>query len=387
MNNLYLCGHTGSKNRGCEAIIRSTAKIMRMAGVENISVCTFDEAFDRHVGLGKVAEILPYPSRTFFEKVSAMIRRKAFGDWTSGFACFHRDIFKNAKKGSVLFNVGGDTYCSNVPPYLSYAMNVCAEKKGVPTVFWGCTVDDKLFSSKEMQEDIRRYSYVIVRDSRTEERVKKIRSEGVIKTCDPAFWLDIKETELPRGFSENNTLGINLSSLVKNEIVVENVKALVDFALEKTDMSVCLIPHVCVEGSDNDDFAVLSEIYENYRDNDRVSLVGRDLGCRELKYIISKCRFFVGARTHSTIAAYSTGVPTMVLSYSEKSVGIACDLFGTSEGYAVNWQSLSEKNELRDLFVKTLYEHEEDLKKRYEEFLPAYKQTVVDAAKLLAEAL
>ena len=61
--------------------------------------------------------------------------------------------------------------------------------------------------------------------------------------------------------------------------------------------------------------------------------------------IISKCRFFVVARTHATIAAYSTGVPTIVISYSVKSRGIARDLFGDEKGYAVSWKSLINKDE------------------------------------------
>ena len=56
-----------------------------------------------------------------------------------------------------------------------------------------------------------------------------------------------------------------------------------------------------------------------------------DHNCMELKGIISKCRFFVGARTHSTIAAYSMGIPTLVVGYSVKARGIARDLLGGEE--------------------------------------------------------
>ena len=54
------------------------------------------------------------------------------------------------------------------------------------------------------------------------------------------------------------------------------------------------------------------------------------------------CSFFVGARTHSTIAAYSSGVPTLVIGYSVKSRGIATDLFGTYENYVLPVQEISE---------------------------------------------
>jgi polysaccharide pyruvyl transferase WcaK-like protein len=39
----------------------------------------------------------------------------------------------------------------------------------------------------------------------------------------------------------------------------------------------------------------------------------------------------VAARTHATIAGFSTGVPTISLGYSRKAVGINRDVFGTED--------------------------------------------------------
>jgi hypothetical protein len=50
------------------------------------------------------------------------------------------------------------------------------------------------------------------------------------------------------------------------------------------------------------------------------------LNAAELKYVILQCRFMVCSRTHASIAAYSSGVPTIVIGYSNKSKGIAADL-------------------------------------------------------------
>ena len=69
----------------------------------------------------------------------------------------------------------------------------------------------------------------------------------------------------------------------------------------------------------------------------------------ELKGYIARCRFFVGARTHATIAAYSSCVPTLVLGYSVKSRGIARDLFGNEENYVLPVQSLQEPDELTSI--------------------------------------
>ena len=74
----------------------------------------------------------------------------------------------------------------------------------------------------------------------------------------------------------------------------------------------------------------------------------------KLKGYISKCSFFVGARTHSTIAAYSSNIPTLVIGYSVKSKGIAKDLFGTYKGYVLPVQKLASENSLVDAYMRIM---------------------------------
>ena len=97
----------------------------------------------------------------------------------------------------------------------------------------------------------------------------------------------------------------------------------------------------------------------------------QDHNCMELKGYISRCRFFVGARTHATIAAYSSCVPTLVLGYSVKSRGIAKDLFGTEENYVLSVQTLRSPNELV-IHFRWLMEHEKEIRIRLKEIMPEY---------------
>jgi polysaccharide pyruvyl transferase WcaK-like protein len=91
-------------------------------------------------------------------------------------------------------------------------------------------------------------------------------------------------------------------------------------------MAVCLTPHVIIPG--NDDYAVLEEFKSHFSSEPRVILLPNTLNAIQYKGYIARMRFFIGARTHATIAAYSNFVPTLVLGYSIKSKGIAKDLFG-----------------------------------------------------------
>ena len=138
--------------------------------------------------------------------------------------------------------------------------------------------------------------------------------------------------------------------------------------LQKTECGVALIPHVVCEG--NDDLVLLTQLYEEFKDTKRVLLIG-DHNCMELKGFIARCRFFVGARTHATIAAYSSCVPTLVLGYSVKSRGIATDIFGTDEKYVLPVQSLSTPKELAHHFIWML-NHEKEIRTHLQKIMPEY---------------
>ena len=80
---------------------------------------------------------------------------------------------------------------------------------------------------------------------------------------------------------------------------------------------------------------------------------------------------FVCARTHASIAAYSTCVPTLVLGYSIKSKGIAQDIFGTDENYVINVKALKAKDDLLVSF-KWLSDNEDRIRKHLQSVMPGY---------------
>ena len=75
----------------------------------------------------------------------------------------------------------------------------------------------------------------------------------------------------------------------------------------------------------------------------------------QYKGYIARMRYFIGARTHATIAAYSNCVPTIVLGYSIKSKGIAKDLFG-EEKLVLGINEISDSNKLIAAFDEMVSE-------------------------------
>ena len=103
-------------NRGCEAIVRSTATILNKVGISDITLLSFDEQYDRFLNLQTTVKIVSYPNRSFIEKVFTIIKRKLFKDWIWGFKFFYKKLFDEIKNdaekdNTMLFNIGGDTYC------------------------------------------------------------------------------------------------------------------------------------------------------------------------------------------------------------------------------------------------------------------------------------
>ena len=136
--------------------------------------------------------------------------------------------------------------------------------------------------------------------------------------------------------------------------------------MDHSKLQIALIPHVVWE--QNDDRKPIHELFERFKGTGRVVEIG-DGTCEELKGYIARCRLFVGARTHATIAAYSSLVPTLVVGYSVKARGIAKDLFGTEAHYVIPVQSLSRA------------EDEEPVREHLKEIMPAYKDRALMTGK------
>ena len=251
-------------------------------------------------------------------------------------------------------------------------LNEMVRKAGAKTVFWGCSIEEESITP-EVRADLEQFDLITARETISYEILKKINPNTVL-VADPAFVLDKTELPLPEGFKEGNTVGINISPLIMQyadgDLIMNNYEQLIEYILKDTDMNVCLIPHVVWE--QNNDFIPIDHLYEKYAASGRVCKLA-DHNCMELKGFISRCRYFVGARTHATIAAYSTGVPTMVVGYSVKSKGIAKDLFGTYDNYVIPVQDLKNQGKLKELFI-WLQSQETAIRQRLQTFMPEYSK-------------
>ena len=369
MKKIILYPHGGSGNRGCEAIVRGTKKIL-----DNYELELFSSEIqqDLDVNLNEICEVRKERkeiNRLSLNYLKAFISYNLFNDK----AAFDKITFSHviqASKNSISLSIGGDNYCYGDPQYI-YLVNREMKKNGTKTVLWGCSVEEQKNTSN-MKKDLESYNLIVARESITYDSLIKINKNTVLYP-DPAFQLPVEKLPLPKEFKENNTVGINISPMIidnENEsgVTLKNYIKLIQYIIDYTDMQIALVPHVI--WSFNDDRKPLDLLYSMFKESGRVVKLEGYSACK-MKGYISRCRFFIGARTHSTIAAYSTCVPTLVVGYSVKAKGIAKDIFGTFENYVIPVQSLKDENDLTIAF-KWLLDNESEIKSHLNQFMPEY---------------
>lgn len=291
-----------------------------------------------------------------------------------------KNFFSEVNKDDIYLSIGGDNYCYAGKDILGYYNQIIHEKKA-KTVLWGCSFEPGDMN-ESIAKDIARYDAIFARESLSYEVLKNVNSNTYLFP-DPAFQLDQIKLPLPEKFIENNTVGINVSLLImKSEsedgITKRNYEKLIDYIIKNTDLNIALIPHV-VE-TENDDREPLEELYQQFAESGRVCFIN-DCNCMELKGFIARCRFFVGARTHATIAAYSSCIPTLVVGYSIKAKGIAQDIFGTYKNYVLPVQSLKEDDLINSF--QWLMKNEKSIKNHLASIMPEYKEQSLEAGRKL----
>ncbi len=379
MRKIFLYNHGGSENHGCEALVRTVCELFKE---EDLILYSEMPQQDLHYGIQQFADVKS--AKNAYSKLSpsfikAYYSLKKKNDYFSIDILPYRKTIKEFRTGDIEISVGGDIYCyDDYPKYIQLHQMIC--QRGCKTILLGCSLNEKLFNDPKFVEDMKSYDYISARESLTYELLKKAGIKSIGLSPDSAFTLPKEEVQLPSNFIENNTVGINVSPLVmereqEDNVLLDNYRNLIAYILNKTDYAVALIPHVIWSG--NDDRSILNKLYDEFKKSKRIVVI-QDCNCMQLKGYIAKCRFFVGARTHATIAAYSTEVPTLVVGYSIKSRGIAKDIFGSEENYVIPVEQIKEENKLTQTFI-WLQGNENHIKEHLKKRMPQY---IKDAEKV-----
>lgn len=344
-NELFiLAGNGPYLNRGCEAIVRGTVKILRShfdspkffldsyfydknglaaqrAGEDDPDI-THEEAWGSH-------------KRFDFEWFVTNIVRRTLPGALKHF--FYGNLKTYLPQAKAVLAIGGDNYSLDYHDYpiSCTSLDEMVVSYGKPLVIWGASVGP--FSKDPAYERyiIRHFKkvHLFVRETSTLNYLnEKGLIENVHRVADPAFLMDPVEPakeKLDIQYDEG-AIGLNISPLLSRHNAcgdtrkwTETSVAIVQSIIGRTGRTVYLIPHT------HDDFPFLRDVMRGLDPRKgRVFLIPDTLSAAEIKWVIGRMSFFAGARTHSTIAALSLCVPTLSFGYSVKSRGINQDIYG-----------------------------------------------------------
>lgn len=180
---------------------------------------------------------------------------------------------------------------------------------------------DKVMQKMEM---------VLSRDKMSYDYTKDILPDYMIaEVIDLAFYLPYEKGSYQ---DKKVHVGINISGLLWNGGYTRNnqfnlkldykqtILELIEYFTQTENVTVHLIPHVIPESFPvEDDYSTALEIKEKFPS---VIVSPRFKNAVEAKSYISGMDFFTGARMHSCIAAFSSGVPVIPMAYSRKFNGL-----------------------------------------------------------------
>lgn len=341
-------GHGGSYNHGGEAITRCTIDFLREISPDcYITLSTHFPEQDIEFGLD-ADEIV---TRDLSGKTNEEV---------------YRTTLEKVTPETTVIQVGGDNYCyANWQRYAQ--VHEKAKEVGGKSIMWGCSIDEEQIT-EEMLAVLRSHDMILARESLTYDALKRRGLDNVLSVSDIAFSMEPESVKL----ESDNYVVINLSPLVcrKNSMATEAVRELMEYILAETAYDIVLVPHV-VMPADNDYEALAS--LKNAVASERVFLISDKYSAKQYKYIIGHAHLCVAARTHVTIAAYSSGVPTLAIGYSTKAKGIAKDL--GFEEYVVDILDERLGEMLLEKF-KELLERKEELREGLGVCMSNYKKDV-----------
>lgn len=378
--------HLDGGNRGCEAIAKGTAMLLGKPKEDLVGLCR-DIKLDKYLGVNKFVHLWKYPLllriyNKFYYKIMSIVVTDA-DDFRQIYYNRYYGIFLNRmKKNDILLITGGDMMCyeNNEVIYTNNKVN----EHGLKSVLWGCSIGKRDLTPEKI-DTLKRFSLIYARESLTATMLKQeLNLKNVVTFPDPAFILEPEKTNIPDCFTKGLVIGINVSNYVLGNFDFESqlgkdIISFIDTIINSTNRHILLIPHVMWMGQD--DRIVSKILYDKYKHTRRVHLLNSDsLNYCQIRYVISKCLIFIGARTHAVISAYSTCVPAIALGYSIKSKGIANDL-------AMPIDTVVDSKNYQPGAFKRAYdfidEHLDEIREKLQKIIPQYKNSTYGIKKMM----
>jgi polysaccharide pyruvyl transferase WcaK-like protein len=332
---------TGSLlNYGCEGIVRGTINLLKDKWRNaEFYIGSDDLEYDTELFKGEPnVNFIEYKRRfSPYRVFKGMMRRIGIGQGSPVRMNTHI-----SKKFDIFLSVGGDNY-AEAPNGKLYHLLIDLMQLGKTAklhkkafVIWGASIGPfSQINYSLVLSNLKLADLIFVREELSYEYLKK---ESAIASklnliADPAFWMDHKDYNVSHLKGVNDLLiGLNFSQLaidhlkgLKKEDAKKELFKQLDSILESNhNYKYVLIPHVQFENNipQNDSY-IMKEYLSFSKFNQRITLINNGLGAQKTKGLISHLDLLIAARMHCCVAGLSVSTPTLLLTYSQKGIGMA----------------------------------------------------------------
>lgn len=343
MKKLMFMGNGDYRNNGCEAITRGTLNILRQSipDYEFIDSYFLYDKNEKRTFLGEDVEIKPvfYPERWSLKWFALQIVLKFFDNKVGDL--LYSSHSKYIDESSAILSLGGDNYSLDYGvPKRFLAMGDYIKKRKKPFIIWGASIGpfphEEEFEKKLIKHYEDKVDLIFVREEESYNYLlKKGLKEKTFLIADPAFMMKPMTCSTEEiGFKlPEEFIALNFSELMSKCVTSNDLNKWKDICnksveniYEKYNLPIVLIPHVSRDKEFMED--ALSSVMEKHKD---IQMINNTLDAAQMKWVISKAKCLVAARTHATIAGFSTAVPTISLGYSIKAKGLNKLIFNSED--------------------------------------------------------
>jgi polysaccharide pyruvyl transferase WcaK-like protein len=343
-------GNSTYVNHGSEAIVRGTVEILRKTfqdpRIVSVDLLHYPYRQIQESDEGISHRVLYYPRPGSFHKLFLQLS-KGLLTREIVYKLYVRQILIEMQEADAVLFLGGDGFINK--PYYPIACSHQALRLNKITIIWGASIGPfggSALYRRRLFKHLGNLTGLFVRETVSQQYLfDNGVKDNVYLVEDPAF---VMEPEEPPELSfveryPQGAIGVSLSRLflgmTRYKDDPERGAYQIIEAVRQFGRPVVLIGH-CVSDNEND-FALLNNLLQDNASLwPNVICLPRFMPAAQIKWAISRLHCLVAARTHATIAAFSSYVPTVSLIYSFKGLGINQRLFGDLR-YAVTKEECS----------------------------------------------
>jgi len=387
--NIVITNHTGTRNRGCEALVLSKILGIRQELDDaKFDVLSHDPLYDSWRLRDYASVKYSYLTRTPEHTSNIYLNRLIYGlaRYIEKFSPLSKrsdvTVTKSLIDADVIIPTGGDIFTSDYKNLRKHLSVILAAPKHKKIYLCGHTIGP--FSEQDeayFKKVISRVSLISVRERHSYEYLMSLNiNVPVHLTADVAFTLPTLEKTNAAAYLRNkygletdscNFVALSISQGIIKYSELDTKQYYREFAefvnyLNSQGKTCLFIPHVMESNPDNNDVIACEEVYKRVQNPEQNRVIFGEASAIEFKGIIGLCDCLIGTRTHSTIASLSQLIPTVSVAYSRKAYGIMNDVFGEELGskLTVPVNKMKSKNLILSYELAI---HNPPLKKRIDE--------------------